>query len=182
MFDVTNEQLIQIAAVDAGLDPFAEYCTRGMWKAADYRVKPGELPILTVDLWCPRRRKDSSGELLSNNEKGELYSLFFQFKRCHLFSRAQVMDAAEAALEKEAKKVRKAQEKKFRHAVMSSGGIAPSQDYESLPDWCKRKNGLALDVAVGELSSAGYPVQDANGLFDMLQAFDTEKASAATPA
>ena len=30
---ITNSQLIQIAAVDAGLDPFAEYCTKGVYAA-----------------------------------------------------------------------------------------------------------------------------------------------------
>lgn len=50
------------------------------------------------------------------------------------------------------------------------GGIAPSKDYELIPQWCKRSAGMALDVMVGELSQVGYPVQDANGLYQALLA------------
>lgn len=180
-FKLTNEQLIQIAAVDSGLDPFAEYCTRGMWGNAGYKVKPGETPVLTVELWCPRERKTSAGELLSSSEaqqgetsvsgekSGALSGMFFQFKKCHLYTRSQVISADELAQEKEAKKIKKAQEKQLKQAVMASGGIKPSQDY-SIPQWCKRSAGLALDVAVDEIAQQGWPVQDADGLFSLLQA------------
>jgi len=169
---ITNEQLIQIAAVDSGLDPFAEYCTKGMWCNAGYKVKPGESPILTVELWCPRERKNSAGDLLSNGaepQQGDtsVSSMFFQFKTCHLFTRSQVVDAQELAAEKEAAKARKAHEKQFKQAVLAQGGIKPSIDY-SIPQWCKRSAGLAIDVAAGELSSAGYPVQDADELYVLL--------------
>jgi hypothetical protein len=84
MFKITNEQLIQIAAVDAGLDPFAEYLTRDGWKVKGYKVLRGEKPVLTLELWCPRTKKEEAQE-------GEISApgMFFQFKTCHLFSREQ---------------------------------------------------------------------------------------------
>jgi len=174
MFKITNAQLIEMAAVDAGLDPYAEYCTKGVYAAAGYKVRAGEKPVLTLELWCPRQSKDSAqGELLSSepaqeNSGSSSTNLFFQFKTCNLFCRHQVVDAEEAALEKEAKKMAKAQEKQFKRAVMAQGGIAPSQDYESLPSWCKRKNGLAIDVAVSEIAQQGYPVNNADELYVLL--------------
>jgi hypothetical protein len=183
MFKITNEQLIQIAAVDSGLDPFAEYCTKGMWENAGYKIQKGEKPVLVLELWCPRERKSSAGGSLSSAGKipgldssvsgensGALAGMFFQFKKCNLYTRTQVISAEELAQEKEAKKIRKQMEKQFKAAVMAQGGIKPSQDYESLPQWCRRKNGAAIDEAVAEVAAAGYPVQDADGLFGMLQA------------
>lgn len=177
MFKVTNEQLIQIAAVDAGLDPYAEYCTKGVYEAAGFKVRKGEKPVLVLELWCPRERKTSAGgELLSSAESqqtgensGASVNLFFQFKLCHLFTRSQVQSKEEIALEKEAKKAAKAQQKKFKKTVLSMGGIQPG-DYEDLPAWCKRKNGLPLDVAAAEVSAEGFYCEDANGLFDMIAA------------
>ena len=64
MFKITNNQLIQIAAVDAGMDPFAEYCTKGVYKAAGYKVRVGEKPVLTLELWCPRQAKGEQAENL----------------------------------------------------------------------------------------------------------------------
>jgi len=177
MFKITNAQLIEIAAVDAGLDPFAEYCTKGVYAAAGYKVRAGEKPVLTLELWCPRVSKDSASEELLSSEQAQengeksgssVSGMFFAFKTCHLFCRSQVQDAEELALEKEAKKLAKAQEKQFKRAVMAQGGIAPSQDYESLPAWCKRKNGLAIDVAVDEIAQQGYPVQNADELYVLL--------------
>ena len=180
MFKITNEQLIQIAAVDAGLDPFAEYCTKGMWENAGYKIQKGEKPVLQIELWCPRERKDSAGELLSSSEaqqgetsvsgekSGALSGMFFQFKKCNLFTRSQVVSAEELEAEKESKKFAKAQQKAFKQAVMAQGGIKPSQDYDSIPKWARRKNGAAIDEAVAEVAAAGFPVQDANGLYDLL--------------
>lgn len=177
MFKITNEQLIQIAAVDAGLDPFAEYCTRGVYAANGYKVKPGESPVLTLELWCPREKKSSAvSENLPDldssvsGENSEVSAgMFFHFKKCHLYCREQVVSAEELEAEKEAKKFKKEQEKKFKQAVMAQGGIKPG-DYEDLPKWCKRKNGTAIDEAVAEVAAAGFRVEDANSLFDMLQA------------
>jgi hypothetical protein len=173
MFKLTNSQLIQIAAVDAGLDPFAEYCTRGMWKSAGYAIRTGEKPVLVLELWCPRQSKDQGETLSSEAQQGETSGasagLFFQFKTCHLYTRSQVISAEELAQEKEAKKIRKQMEKQFKAAVMAQGGIKPSEDYD-VPQWCRRRNGAAIDEAVAEVAAAGFPVQDANSLFDMLQA------------
>jgi len=169
MFKITNEQLIQIAAVDAGLDPFAEYCTKGVYKANGYTVRAGSQPVLTLELWCPRISKGEQAESLSTSEVDSSEGhTFFMFKLCHLFTRSQVASVEELQAEKEARRFAKAQERKFKQTVKSMGGIAPSKDYESLPQWCKNKAGMALDVMVGELSQVGYQVQDANGLFEML--------------
>lgn len=184
MLKITNEQLIQIAAVDAGLNPYGEYCTKGMWENAGYKIQKGEKPVLVLELWCPRERKTSAGGSLSSAEKipgldssvgGEnsgasVGNLFFQFKKCNLFTRSQVIDAEELAQEKEAQKIRKAQEKAFKKAIMAQGGIKPSQDYESIPRWARRKNGTAIDEAVAEIAEQGFYCEDANSLFDMLQA------------
>jgi len=114
MFKITNEQLIQIAAVDAGMDPFAEYCTKGVYAANGYKVRAGEKPALSIELWCPRIRKDSvDSQSLSNSgtqQDGEkpgtsVPSMFFQFKKCHLFSRAQVVETKKPAKDQESSKV-----------------------------------------------------------------------------
>lgn len=171
MFKVTNEQLIQMAAVDAGLDPFAEYCTKGVYKANGFTVKPGSQPVLTLELWCPRQSKEQAETLSSDSQQDpKTPGMFFQFKKCHLFTRAQVVSAEELQAEKESKKFKKAQEKAFKQAVMAQGGIKPSQDYESLPQWCKRKNGAAIDEAVAEVAANGFYCENADGLFSMLQA------------
>lgn len=175
-FKITNQQLIEIAAVDCGLDPFAEYCTRGVYKAAGFTVKRGEKPVLEVDLWCPRIAKGDSlssesispgGDSLSSSVK--IPGMFFQFKKCKLFCRSQVIESDNLQIEKESKRLSKNYAKSLRREVMSHGGIMPG-DYESLPGWCKRTNGLPIDVMAGEIAAAGYQVEDANGLFDMLLA------------
>jgi len=172
MFKITNNQLIQIAAVDAGLDPFAEYCTKGVYKANGFTVKPGQTPVLTLDLWCPRQSKDSApGELLSSDstqEQTKTPGMFFAFKKCNLFCRSQVVSTEELVAEKEARRFAKAQEKAFKKAVLAQGGIKPSIDY-SIPTWAKRSAGLDIDVAVDEISAAGFMVEDSEGLFGMLE-------------
>jgi len=172
MFKITNNQLIQIAAVDAGLDPFAEYCTRGVYKAAGYTVRKGESPVLTLELHCPRFSKDSAtGEAqeASEPQQGEkLPGMFFMFKKCHLFQRSQVVSTEELAQEKEAKRFKKSQEKAFKKAVLAQGGIKPSIDY-SIPQWCRKSQGLPIDVAVDEIAQQGWQCQDADGLFGMLE-------------
>lgn len=165
---ITNEQLIQMAAVDAGLDPYAEYCTKGVYAQAGYKVKAGERPVLTVELWCPRQSKDAATEP-GEPQQGEVSNMFFQFKKCNLFCRSQVVSSEELAQEKEAKKFRKAQEKAFKKAVLAQGGIKPDRDY-SIPQWAKRSEGLPLDVAVDEIAQQGWQCQDTEGLFGMLQA------------
>lgn len=80
---ITNEQLIQMAAVDAGLDPYAEYCTKGVYAQQGYKVRKGEKPVLTLELWCPRTKKEEA------QEGDASVKTFFQFKTCHLFSREQ---------------------------------------------------------------------------------------------
>jgi len=173
VFKITNAQLIEIAAVDAGLDPFAEYCTRGVYKANGYTVKAGEKPVLSVELWCPRVSKDSvTGEAQESSEaqQGEkLPGMFFAFKKCHLFTRSQVVSTEELATEKEAKRFQKAQEKAFKKTVKSMGGIKPDRDY-TIPQWARNSQGLPLDVAVDEISAAGFICQDSGNLFEMLQA------------
>jgi len=94
--------------------------------------------------------------------------MFFQFKLCKLYCRSQVVSTEELQTEKEAKKFKKSQEKKFKAAVLAQGGIKPSIDY-SIPVWAKRSAGLEIDVAVDEISAAGFMVEDANSLFSMLQ-------------
>jgi|GEM_PF-5263518 len=87
---ITNEQLIQIAAVDAGLDPFGEYLTRDGWKVKGYKVLRGEKPALVLDLWCPRIRKSSVASENAEPQQGEEKpGMFFHFKTCHLFGREQ---------------------------------------------------------------------------------------------
>jgi len=171
MFKITNSQFIFAAAVDAGLDPFAEYCTRGVYKANGYTVRKGELPVLTLELWCPREKKSQQGEILSSSEPqdSEKSGLYFHFKMCQLFCRSQVVSTEELAAEKEAKRFAKAQAKSFKQTVKGMGGVKPSIDYENMPRWATKKEGMAIDVMVGELSQVGYPVEDANGLFGMLQ-------------
>jgi len=171
MFKITNNQLIQIAAVDAGLDPFAEYCTKGVYKANGFTVKPGEKPVLTLELWCPRQAKGEQAETLSTQDpqqEGGSTNLFFQFKKCNLFCRSQVVSTEELAQEKEAAKFKKAQEKKFKQTVLAQGGIKPSIDY-SIPTWAKRSAGLEIDVAVDEIAAQGFYCEDADGLFGMLE-------------
>jgi len=169
MFKITNNQLIQIAAVDAGLDPFAEYCTRGVYKANGFTVKPGSQPVLTLELWCPRQSKDSAGTEPGEAQQGEkLPGMFFMFKKCNLFNRSQVVSTEELQAEKEAKRFKKAQEKAFKAAVLAQGGIKPSVDY-SIPTWAKRSAGLEIDVAVDEIAQQGFYCQDADGLFGMLE-------------
>ena len=173
MFKITNNQLIQMAAVDLGLDPFAEYCTKGVYAANGYKVRTGEKPVLTLDLWCPRVSKDSAtGEAQESSEpqQGEkLPGMFFMFKKCNLFTRSQVQSSEELAAEKEAKRFAKAQAKSFKQTVKSMGGIAPDQDY-SIPQWARNSQGLPLDVAVDEISAAGFICQDSESLFSMLVA------------
>ena len=175
MFKITNEQFIQIAAVDAGLDPFAEYATKGVWKAAGYRVRAGEKPMLKVELWCPRQAKGETDSLSTPDSSADAESqdtipgLFFTFKTCHLFTREQVVEAQEADAQKEADRHKREQKKAFRRAILPTG-IAPSADYECIPRWAKRKDGIPIDVAVAQVQAAGFPVSDADGLYEMLQA------------
>ncbi len=56
----------------------------------------------------------------------------------------------------------------FRRLIMLLGGVRPGGDYESLPRWCRRKNGRALDDMVGEVAAAGYPVTCADDLWELL--------------
>ena len=173
MFKITNEQFIQIAAVDAGLDPFAEYATKGVWKAAGYRVRAGEKPMLKVELWCPRQAKGETDSLSSSDTSADAEpqdtGLFFTFKTCHLFTREQVVEAQEADAQKEADRHKREQKKAFRRAILPTG-IAPSADYECIPRWAKRKDGIPIDVAVAQVQAAGFPVEDADGLYELLQA------------
>jgi hypothetical protein len=176
MFKVTNDELIQIAAVDAGLDPFAEYATKGVWKAAGYRVQAGQKPALVVDLWCPRQAKGESDSLSNpdssvsaESQQAAIPGLFFTFKTCHLYTREQVVEAQEADAQKEADRHKREQKKAFRRAILPEG-IAPSADYECIPRWAKRKDGIPIDVAVAQVQAAGFAVEDANGLYELLQA------------
>jgi hypothetical protein len=175
MFKVTNDELIQIAAVDAGLDPFAEYATKGVWKAAGYRVRAGEKPMLKVELWCPRQAKGETDSLSNPDSSADaepqdtIPGLFFTFKTCHLFTREQVVEAQEADAQKEADRHKREQKKAFRQAILPTG-IAPSADYECIPRWAKRKDGIPIDAAVAQVQAAGFPVEDADGLYEMLQA------------
>jgi len=173
MLKITNSQWIAMAAADAGLDPTAEYCTRGVYKANGYTVRAGSKPVLTLDLWCPRQAKGEQTEALSSNDNSQdsnssVSHMFFQFKKCNLFCRSQVVSTEELQAEKEAKKFKKAQEKKFKQAVLAQGGIKPSVDY-SIPTWAKRSAGLEIDVAVDEIAAQGWQCQDAEGLFGMLE-------------
>jgi hypothetical protein len=172
MFKITNEELIQIAAVDAGLDPFAEYCTKGFWRAAGYRVLPGEKPTLKVELWCPRESR-TQAESLNNSDasagESQDTGLFFTFKMCHLFTREQVVESQQVDAQKEADRHKREQKKAFRAAILPEG-IAPSADYESIPRWAKRANGIPLDMMVAQVQAAGFPVEDADGLYELLQA------------
>ena len=175
MFKVTNDELIQIAAVDAGHDPFAEYATRGVWRAAGYRVRAGETPAIITDLWCPRQAKGKTDSLSNPDSSADAESqdtipgLFFTFKTCHLFTREQVVEAQEADAQKEADRHKREQKKAFRAAILPEG-IAPSADYESIPRWAKRANGIPLDMMVAQVQAAGFPVEDADGLYELLQA------------
>jgi hypothetical protein len=176
LFKITNEELIQIAAVDLDLDPFAEYCTRGFWRAAGYRVRAGEKPVLKVELWCPRQAKGETESLSSSDTSADAESqqaaipgMFFTFKTCHLFTREQVVEAQEADAQKEADRFKSQQKKAFRQAILPTG-IAPSTDYENIPRWAKRKDGIPLDMMVAQVQAAGFPVEDADGLYEMLQA------------
>jgi hypothetical protein len=173
LFKITNEELIQIAAVDAGLDPFAEYATKGVWRAAGYRVRAGEKPVLKVELWCPRQAKGETDSLSNPDTSADAESqdtgLFFTFKTCHLFTREQVIESREADAAKEATRHKREQKKAFRRAILPEG-IAPSADYECIPRWAKRKDGIPLDMMVAQVQAAGFPVEDADGLYELLQA------------
>jgi hypothetical protein len=173
LFKITNEELIQIAAVDLDLDPFAEYCTRGFWRAAGYRVRAGEKPVLKVELWCPRQAKGETDSLSNPDTSADAESqdtgLFFTFKMCHLFTREQVVEAQEADAQKEADRFKSQQKKAFRQAILPTG-IAPSADYECIPRWAKRKDGIPIDAAVAQVQAAGFPVEDADSLYSLLQA------------
>ncbi len=165
---ITNEQLIQIAAVDAGLDPFGEYCTKGMFKAAGYRVKSGEKPALVVALWCPRQSKGSATDTAEPQQDAETPGLFFQLKTCHLFTREQAVKVEDLEAEKLSKKFKKQRAAELKAAIMPAG-IAPDQDY-IIPRWCKRKTGTPIDVAVERVQQAGFRVEDSNGLYQLLLA------------
>ncbi len=57
--------------------------------------------------------------------------------------------------------------KEFRRLIIQLGGIN-DPDYELLPRWCKRKKGHTLDYLISELREAGYWLEDANELYDLL--------------
>ena len=69
--------------------------------------------------------------------------------------------------DKAAGKETKDQTKIFRRLVMAEGGIN-DPDYEDLPRWCKRKKGRGLDEFVLKLQDAGFWVETANDVFEML--------------
>lgn len=56
----------------------------------------------------------------------------------------------------------------FRRTVMEIGGIKIPSDYECLPLWCRRRNGIPIDEAVKELESHGFVFADANALYEYL--------------
>jgi hypothetical protein len=95
--------------------------------------------------------------------------------------------AQEAAIQKKYKKVytfppeqeylkqeqlfTKEESKRFRKALLALGGVK-DKDYEYLPRWCKRnKSGRPLDVLAAELREAGYPVNSADDIYNMLQIY-----------
>lgn len=57
--------------------------------------------------------------------------------------------------------------KQIRKAVMNLGGVN-DPDYEYLPRWCKRKTGKGLDFLAAEVTAQGYPVEDAEGLYELI--------------
>lgn len=63
---------------------------------------------------------------------------------------------------------REQEKRNFRRVVMMLGGVRPKGDYESLPRWCRRRNGRTLDDLATEVRAYGYQVQDANDLWEML--------------
>lgn len=73
--------------------------------------------------------------------------------------------------EREYKKLVKEDRKQFRKLIMDLGGIKPRGDYEEIPAWCIRKNGIRLDLMVMEVSYAGYFVTSANKLLDLLWSY-----------
>jgi len=58
--------------------------------------------------------------------------------------------------------------KDFRRFLISLGGVN-DPDYEDLPRWCiRRKTGRTLDYLSGEIAGAGWPVEDGEGLYDLI--------------
>lgn len=145
-----------------------------MWQNAGYKIRKGEKPVLSLELWCPRERKNDAGESLSSSAENPPANsgLFFQFKKCSLYSREQMLTEAEFfedLAEKEAAKLEKARKKELKAALMPTG-IAPCRDYKDIPNWCKRLNGVPVDVAVLRVQEAGFYVEDGNSLYELLQA------------
>lgn len=56
----------------------------------------------------------------------------------------------------------------FRKEVMKFGGIKVPSDYEYLPQWCKRKNGVPIDEMVEYLKGSGFFFDDADELWNYL--------------
>lgn len=63
--------------------------------------------------------------------------------------------------------MQKEEAKAFKKALMLLGGVN-DPDFESLPRWCKRRKGYALDYLLSELAAAGYYFADSNDLYNAL--------------
>lgn len=61
-------------------------------------------------------------------------------------------------------------QKEIRKIIMALGGVN-DPDYEYLPRWCKRKKGNPLDVLADEVRERGFPVNNADELYDLITEF-----------
>ena len=57
--------------------------------------------------------------------------------------------------------------KEIRKLIRDLGGIN-DPDYESIPNWARRKYGFTLGELAQELSGRGYPVEDGEELYKMI--------------
>ena len=82
----------------------------------------------------------------------------------------QLMPEAEIAeyhQEKELNKIEGAARKKVRDIIRAMGGIK-DKDYENIPIWARRKNGIPLDCTVIDLAEEGYQVENADDVFNLI--------------
>lgn len=76
--------------------------------------------------------------------------------------------AAEKQQQRESIRWDQQQQREIRRLVVSLGGIN-DQDYESIPRWAKRKQGFTLAEIAQEMSGRGYPLEDGEALYKLMQ-------------
>jgi len=69
--------------------------------------------------------------------------------------------------EKEVEKKDAEERKKVRDIIRQTGGLN-DKDYEDIPVWAKRKNGVTLDYLVISLQEDGYDVETSNDVYKLI--------------